>query len=463
MCQDVGIPPFEISQGISGKEKFRLFLYHVLNLFVSLHRTIKTMIMGKKPLGTLWMRTDRAKENGECQILLRYFCRKYVFVSTGIYCKPEEWDAKKGVIKGSGRTIKEKNYLLTKTKEECDRKIMNYDGDINPVVIDKLLKNQSSEKFFEYANHVWDEALEQKRISVSSHKHRKVQLKIIGDWANNNGYKGVTIKEMGEGSFFRDFYSDRIRVLKESTISTYLITLLAICKMMKEREKMSGEDIERLKQAMKSFRKAREYNDSKEEEKKQKWMERDEVRRLEGYTTDNEEYRKAVDVYLFSLYTCGLRISDVLTLEWSHITDDYHINKAQVKTRNKHKIAPMVNDKGRAILNRYRGKGKYVFGFFQDDDEIGGEDFYRRLNMMEAAINRRLKTVGKSIGINRINPHLARHTATVMLLSSGMDTTTVAYLLGHSNTAQIEKTYGDYMKEFKRSKAEQAADILNNI
>ena len=133
------------------------------------------MIMGaRKPLGTLWMRTDRANKDGECQILLRYFCRKYVFVITGIYCKPDEWDAKKGIIKGSGRMIKEKNYLLTKTKEECDRKIMNYDGELNPVVIEKLLKNQSSDKFFEFANQVWDEALEQKRISVSSHKHRKV-------------------------------------------------------------------------------------------------------------------------------------------------------------------------------------------------------------------------------------------------------------------------------------------------
>lgn len=421
------------------------------------------MIMGKKPLGTLWMRTDRANKDEECQILLRYFCRKYIFVPTGIYCKPEEWDGKKGIIKGKGRIVTEKNYRLSKMKEECDRKILSYDGELNPVVIEKLLKNQSSEKFFEYANQVWDEALEQKRISVSSHKHRKVQLKIIGEWADNNGYKGVTIKEMGEGSFFRDFYADRIRVLKESTISTYLITLLAICKMMKEREKMSGEDIERMKEVMKSFRKAREYNDSKEEEKKQKWMERDEVRRLEAYTTDNEKYRKAVDVYLFSLYTCGLRISDVLTLEWSHITDDYHINKAQVKTRSKHKISPKVNNKGKAILERYKGKGKYVFGFFDDDYEIGGEDFYRKLNMMEAAINRRLKTVGKQIGISRINPHLARHTATVMLLSSGMDTTTVAYLLGHSNTVQIEKTYGDYLKEFKKSKAEQAANVLDEI
>lgn len=419
--------------------------------------------MGKKPLGTLWMRTDRANKDEECQILLRYFCRKYIFVPTGIYCKPEEWDGKKGIIKGKGRIVTEKNYRLSKMKEECDRKILSYDGELNPVVIEKLLKNQSSEKFFEYANQVWDEALEQKRISVSSHKHRKVQLKIIGEWADNNGYKGVTIKEMGEGSFFRDFYADRIRVLKESTISTYLITLLAICKMMKEREKMSGEDIERMKEVMKSFRKAREYNDSKEEEKKQKWMERDEVRRLEAYTTDNEKYRKAVDVYLFSLYTCGLRISDVLTLEWSHITDDYHINKAQVKTRSKHKISPKVNNKGKAILERYKGKGKYVFGFFDDDYEIGGEDFYRKLNMMEAAINRRLKTVGKQIGISRINPHLARHTATVMLLSSGMDTTTVAYLLGHSNTVQIEKTYGDYLKEFKKSKAEQAANVLDEI
>lgn len=422
------------------------------------------MIMGKtRPLGTLWMRTDRAKENGECQILLRYFCRKYIFVPTGIYCRPEEWDSKKGIIKGKGRVVTEKNYRLSKMKEECDRKILAYDGDLNPVVMDKLLKEQPSEKFFEYANQVWDEALEQKRISVSSYRHRKVQLKIIGEWADNNGYKGMTIREMGEGSFFRDFYAKRISDIKESTISTYLITLLAICKMMKEREKMTGEDIERLKEAMKSFRKAREYNDSKEEEKRQKWMEKEEVRKLEEYKTTTVWERRAVDVYLFSLYTCGLRISDVLTLEWEHITDDWHINKAQVKTRRKHKIAPMVNEKGRAILERYKGKGKYVFGFFKDDDEIGGEDFYRRLRLMEAKVNKKLKAVGKKIGISRINPHLARHTATVYLLSSGMDTTTVAYLLGHTNTVQIEKTYGDYLKEFKKSKAEQAAKVLDEI
>ena len=34
---------------------------------------------------------------------------------------------------------------------------------------------------------------------------------------------------------------------------------------------------------------------------------------------------------------------------------------------------------------------------------------------------------------------------------------------GHTNTVQTEKTYGDYLKEFKKSKAEQAAEGLNNI
>ena len=44
--------------------------------------------------------------------------------------------------------------------------------------------------------------------------------------------------------------------------------------------------------------------------------------------------RDALDMYFFSYYSCGLRISDLVTLEWKHI--DLHekqIRKVQVKTK----------------------------------------------------------------------------------------------------------------------------------
>lgn len=420
------------------------------------------MNMGKKPLGTLWMRTDRAKENGECQILLRYFCRKYVFVSTGIYCKPEEWDAKKGIIKGSGRLIKEKNYHLTKTKEECDRKIMNYEGDINPVVIEKLLKNQASDKFFPCARQLWDEALETKSINANHHKVRIYQLSSFEKWADANGYKGMTVKDMVSGEFVRDWYAYQVNRMEASSIYIYLMSLICLFKIMRDKELITSAEKDNICRIIKSFRRAKEYNEVEGKEEK-KWLNKEEIRRLESYECKDEQEQRVLDTFLFSLYVCGLRISDVLTLEWSHITDDGHIDKNQVKTKTKHKIAPMVNDKGMSILDRYRGKGKYVFGFFQDDDIIGGKAFYDKMTKTEIYINRVLKRIGKRVGIANLHPHMARHTATVMLLSSGMDTTTVAYLLGHANTAQVEKTYGDFLKEFKRSRAEQAADILNHI
>ena len=420
-------------------------------------------VMGKsKPLGSLWMRTDRKNKEGECQVLLRYFCRKYVFVGSGIYCKPEEWDSKKGVIKGNGRLVKEKNYRLTKLKEECDRKILNYEGEISPVAIEKLLKTNTSEEFFTCARQLWNEALANKAINPNHHKVRERQLDSMEKWAEENGYKGMTVKELASGEFIREWHNHQVKRMAESSIYIYLMSIMCVCKIMREKGLLSLEEMDNICRVIKSFRRVKEYNEVESKEDK-KWLSVEEVKRLEGYTCKTDVQRRVLDLFLFSLYTCGLRISDVLTLEWSHITEDGHIDKHQVKTKSKHKIAPMINDKGRAIIERYRANKRFVFGYFEEDDAISGKEFYHKMSKAEISINNILRKIGKKVGIENLHPHKARHTATVMLLSSGMDTTTVAYLLGHTNTVQIEKTYGDYLKEFKRSKAEQAADILNRI
>ena len=95
--------------------------------------------------------------------------------------------------------------------------------------------------------------------------------------------------------------------------------------------------------------------------------------------------------------------------------------------------------------------------------EMGGREFYAKLQRMEGSINKVLKRIGRELGIDKINPHMARHSATVHLLSAGLDITTVAYLLGHSNTNQIERTYGGFLKDYKAKKAEMAAHVLDCI
>lgn len=432
-------------------------------LYLCIGVTFKRLVMySKRPQGTFWIRKDRVNKNNECQVYIRYFCRKYVLVPTGIYCKMDEWDDKRGVIKGNGRLATEKNYRLTKKKEECDRKVLEYDGILNPMVLEKILKEKGKDgKFFEEVRKIMDTLVSNKSISISSHRHRMYQLGIMEKWGNENGYTGISIREMGEGLFLKDFWNDRINVLKSSTLSTYIHTLLAFCGYLRENGKMTQEETIFLSDMAKSFRKAKEYNDS--EEKDAKWLDSEAIRNLEEYQCKNEYDRVRLDVFLFSFYTCGLRMSDVLTLEWCHVTDDWHIDKVQVKVRAKQKLPPLVSMKGRKILERYKGKGRFVFGFFDDHDDMGGREFYAKLQRMEGSINKVLKRIGRELGIDKINPHMARHSATVHLLSAGLDITTVAYLLGHSNTNQIERTYGGFLKEYKEKKAEMAAHVLDSI
>jgi len=62
--------------------------------------------------------------------------------------------------------------------------------------------------------------------------------------------------------------------------------------------------------------------------------------------------REIMDMFLFSFHACGLRISDIATLEWSHIDfEKRRMEKKLVKGKNFHEIR--LNDEAIAILRKW--------------------------------------------------------------------------------------------------------------
>ena len=63
---------------------------------------------------------------------------------------------------------------------------------------------------------------------------------------------------------------------------------------------------------------------------------------IKFYTEDKEARRKEyIEMFLFALYACGLRVIDIITLQWSDIDFDKRtLNKIQVKTKNRNVIPP---------------------------------------------------------------------------------------------------------------------------
>lgn len=129
-------------------------------------------------------------------------------------------------------------------------------------------------------------------------------------------------------------------------------------------------------------------------------------------------------VILSLLYSCGLRVSELINLKWQHI------------------------DRSRMIINIINAKGGKDRQVMLDAIIIPLlEDYYREykpkeyvlngqfsLQYSEQSVGQVIKQLAKSAGINkRVYTHLIRHCNATHLLEGGTDLSLIQKLLGHSN------------------------------
>lgn len=141
----------------------------------------------------------------------------------------------------------------------------------------------------------------------------------------------------------------------------------------------------------------------------------------------NEEVRAA---FIFSCYT-GLRWVDVKKMEWKDIKDGVLTTRIiQAKTGKPvtltlHDIAKSILEKQRAKVEATNRELRFVF----------------RLPTANGA-NKVLGQWVKAAGINKdITWSCARLSFSILLQDRNVDDATVAYLMGHTTTDQVRKTY----------------------
>lgn len=153
--------------------------------------------------------------------------------------------------------------------------------------------------------------------------------------------------------------------------------------------------------------------------------------------------------FLFSCF-CGLRISDIMKLEWQDIKKDGQDLRLQVtmkKTRqplyiklNSQAIAWMPKREGAALTDK-------VFGGLP----------------INATIGRTLRAWSKAAGITKdFTFHAARHTFATLSLNSGTDIYTVSKLMGHTSleTTQI---YAELLNQSKDAAVDRLSEIFKGV
>lgn len=136
-------------------------------------------------------------------------------------------------------------------------------------------------------------------------------------------------------------------------------------------------------------------------------------------------------IVLALLYSCGLRVSELINLKWQHIDRSRKIiNIIQAKGKKDRQV--MLPDKLVSLLEsywmQYRSK-EFVLNGWKDEPKYS-----------ERSVGQVVKQLASKAGLNkRVYTHLLRHCSFTHLLEAGTDISIIQKLAGHGSikTTQI--------------------------
>jgi len=141
-------------------------------------------------------------------------------------------------------------------------------------------------------------------------------------------------------------------------------------------------------------------------------LDSDEIKAMEEYDlSESPAKAHARDVFLFSFYLAGIRVSDVINIRWSDISHD----RLSYKMGKNNKVVSLkIPEKALAILSKYRTKttahSDLIFPELKKADFSDSKDIHAKIRTATRKFNKHLKTIGKDLGITKkITTHIARH------------------------------------------------------
>ena len=186
---------------------------------------------------------------------------------------------------------------------------------------------------------------------------------------------------------------------------------------------------------------------------------------LEYYKNCKEPRRKEfMEMFFFAFHACGLRIVDVMTLQWGHINfEKKELRKIMIKTSKRHVIP--LTEPALKILRKWQEKRvgcRYVFDLVNDNLDMNDEEalYKARINATKC-IGQSLAVVGEQLEFPfSLSMHVARHTFAVMALNKGLSMSVVSRLLGHGSTDITEKVYAHFLPETLSAEMDKLHDDL---
>jgi integrase len=188
------------------------------------------------------------------------------------------------------------------------------------------------------------------------------------------------------------------------------------------------------------------------------------IRMLVTYTDGNEATEHYRDLWFFSYLCNGINFADLLTLKYSNIHNGeifFYRSKTIHTSKVKKEVVAIITPEMQAIIDKWgnpdRQPDTYIFSFLTGTETP--MQMKSRIRDVISTCNKRLRKIGKAIGIDGLSTYSARHSFATVLKRSGSNIAYISESLGHSDL----KTTENYLASFEKEERMKNASFLTNF
>lgn len=393
-------------------------------------------------------RKDKVNKKGEAPVHFRIIKdRKISYVASGIMLPEEHWDFDKNKIKKKHTNSARLNSFLANKFAELQDQVFEHDT-ISKSLTSRQLRDKIYGKkptdFFAFA----DEAVEQYL---------------------ENGKIGTYDKNKSIINKLREY-------VKEKSLLFQDIDTEFLGKYEKYLRKTLGNKTNTVHKDFKFIRKL--FNDAygqgliehqvipfnnykmKAERTERTYLTEEELSLVENYpATPGTRMELHRDMFVFAAYAGGLRVSDLLQLQWYQF-DGQHINFTIKKTETQ--LSVKLPNKAVEFINKYKpenpNKTDFIFPMLPNGTRLDDpREIDTAISRATAYINKNLNLIAQKLDLEKkISFHISRHTFATRALRKGISIDKVSKLMGH---AAIRET--QIYAKIVNSELDKAMDVFN--
>ena len=377
-------------------------------------------------------RKDKLNKKGEAPIHFRIIKdRKISYVTSEIMLHQTHWDEKKNRVNSKNKKSGRLNSILANKFAEMQDKALEFQT-VTKSVTSRMLKEAVYGKkptdFFTLANEIVEAYESENKIGT----HDKCQsiIKKLEKYMKRSSlsFQDITVDFLGA-------YEKHLRqVLKNKTNTIHKD--LKFIRLVFNKAYRQGL-IEHHVNPFLNY-------ELRQEKTNRSYLTEEELQRIEDlkilpFMPSKLELHK--DMFIFSSYAGGIRVSDILQLQWEDF-DGSHLHFTMKKTSEQ--LSVKIPPRALAILNKYKHKESISQDFIFPMLPAGlNKDDHRALDTAisgaTAYINKNLKVLAVFCKINKpLSFHISRHTFATRALIKGMSIDKVSKLLGHSTIKQTQ-------------------------